>query len=71
MRVTVIPIVIGALGHQRIDKGTGGFGNKKTSRDYPNDNIIKIGPNAAKNLGDLLSFRFQGKTRWWEKLSNE
>ena len=31
--------------HQRIDKGTGGLGNKRTSGDHLNYNIIKIGQN--------------------------
>ena len=26
--------------HQRIDKGTGGLGNMKTSGDNPNDSIV-------------------------------
>ena len=49
-KVTVIPIVIGAL---RINKGAGGFGNKRTSRDHPNYSIIKISQNAEKSPGDL------------------
>ena len=39
--------------HQRIDCETGGLGNKRTSGDPPNDNIIKIGPNTEKSPGDL------------------
>ena len=39
--------------HEGINKGTGGFGNKRTSGDHPNDRIIKIGPNTVKNPGDL------------------
>ena len=30
------------ISHQRIDTGTGGLGNKRTSGDYPNYNIIEI-----------------------------
>ena len=45
MKLTVISIVIGALG---IDTGTGGFGNKMTSGDHPNYSIIKIGQNNGK-----------------------
>ena len=39
--------------HQRIIKGTGGFGNKRTSGDYPNYYIIEIGQNTEKGPGDL------------------
>ena len=42
----VIPIVIGAL-------GTGGLGNKRTSRDHPNYSITEIGKDTGKSLGDL------------------
>ena len=38
---------------QRIGKGTGRLGNKKTSEYYPDDNIIKIGQNTEKSPGDL------------------
>ena len=55
MKVKVIAIVIGALVTvtKRIDKGTRGLGNKRTSGDHPNDSIIKIGQNAEKSPGDL------------------
>ena len=39
--------------HQRIDEGTGGLGNKRTSEDHSNDSIIKIGSNTKKNRGDM------------------
>ena len=39
--------------HQRIDNGTGGLGNMRTSGDLPNDSIIKIGQNPENNPGDL------------------
>ena len=39
--------------HQRIDTGTGGLGNKRTSRDHPSYNIIEIIHNTEKDLGDL------------------
>ena len=39
--------------HQRLSTGIGGFGNKRTSGDYSNDNIIKISWNTAKSPGDL------------------
>ena len=35
--------------HQKIDKGTGRLGNKKTSGDHPNYNIIKIDQNTEKS----------------------
>ena len=39
--------------HQRIIKGTGGLGNKKTSGDHPNDDIIENGQNTEKSPHDL------------------
>ena len=39
--------------HQRIDKGAGRLGNKRTSEDYPDYSIIKIGQNTEKNPGDF------------------
>ena len=39
--------------HQRIYKGTGGLGNKRTSEDHPNYCIIEIGQNTEKSPGDL------------------
>ena len=40
--------------HQRINKGTGWLGNKRTRGDHPNYSIIKIGQNTEKCPGDLL-----------------
>ena len=40
-------------GHQRIGKGTGGLGNKRTSGDHPNYSFIKISQNTEKSPGDL------------------
>ena len=37
--------------HQRINKGTGGLGNKRSSGDHPNYCII--GQNTEKSPGDL------------------
>ena len=34
-------------------KGTGGFGNKRTNGDHPNEYIIEIGQNTEKSPGDL------------------
>ena len=55
MKVTVIPIfVIGMLNsHQRIDKGTGQLGNKRTSEDHPNNSVFKISQNTEKSPGNL------------------
>ena len=39
--------------HQRIDNGSGGLGNKRTSGGYLNDRIIKIGQNTEKSPGNL------------------
>ena len=55
MKVTVIPIVIGALGTvtKRIVKGIGGNENKKTSGDHAIDCTVKIGQTTEKIPGDL------------------
>ena len=61
--MTVIPILIGALG--TVTKGlvllfpsppvskTGGLGNKSISGDHPNYSIVEIGQNTEKSPGDL------------------
>ena len=38
---------------QRISKGTERVRNQSTSRDHPNDSIIKIGQNTEESPGDL------------------
>ena len=57
MKVTIVSIVIGALG--TITKGLlkkpRGLGSWRTGRDYPNDNIAKNGQNPETSLGDLRS----------------
>ena len=54
MKGTFILIVIGALSsHRRINKGTGGHGNKRAGTDLPNYCIIEIGQNTEKSPGDL------------------
>ena len=55
MKVTVIPIVIGALGAviKGLIKRAGGLGNKRTSGDHPNYCIIEIGQNTEKSPRDL------------------
>ena len=40
--------------HQRIIKGTGEFGNKRTNEDHPNYYIIEIGQNTEKSPGKLM-----------------
>ena len=59
MKVTIIPIVTGALGTvtKGLIRGTGGVGNNRTSGDHPNYCIIEIGQNTEKSPGDLLSLR--------------
>ena len=51
-KVIVIPIVMGALDtvNKELIRGTRGLGNKRTSEDYPNYSIIKIGQNTEKGL---------------------
>ena len=54
MKVTFIPIVIGALGTaRRIIKGSGGLRNKRMIRDYSNYCIIEIIQNTEKSPKDL------------------
>ena len=55
MKVTVIRIILGALGTVStwINTGTGRLGNKRTSGDYPNNSIDKLGKNTEKGPGDL------------------
>ena len=54
MRVTIMPIVIGAFGsHQKIIKETGVHENKRLSGDHPNGSIIDNGQNTEKSPGDL------------------
>ena len=38
---------------KKVNKGTGGLGNKRTSRDYPSYYIIENGQNTEKSPGDL------------------
>ena len=61
MKLTVISIVIGALGTVTNGSRTGGLGNNGTSIDHPNYNIIEIGQNTEKNPGDLKRLKLQGK----------
>ena len=70
IKVTVISIVIGALGTTP-KNAAGRVENWRTSRHHPNSIIVKIGQNTGKYPEDLrrLSLRLQWKTfnwRWWE-----
>ena len=52
MKVTVIPIVIGALG--TVTKGlVQGFGSGRMSGENPNYSIVEIDQNTEKSPGDL------------------
>ena len=48
MKVTIVPIVIGAFGTV-----TKGLLEAWTGRDYPNDSIIENDQNTEKSPGDL------------------
>ena len=39
--------------HQRIIKGTGGIGLRRTSGDHPNCSIVENSQNTEKSSGDL------------------
>ena len=39
--------------HQRINKGTGGYGYKKSNGDHPNYYIVEIGQNTEQSPGNL------------------
>ena len=54
MKVTIIPIVIGAFGI--VTKQTGGLGSWQMSGDHPNDSIIENGQNTEKSPEDLKRF---------------
>ena len=55
MKVTIIPIMIGAFGSvtKRIIKGTGGLRGWSMSGNHPNYNITENGQNTEKQPGDL------------------
>ena len=55
MKVTVMPIIIGALA-QRFGKGAGGIRNRKTSRDCPDYSIVNIDQNTEMNPGEEVTF---------------
>ena len=41
--------------NQKFGTETGGLGNKRTSGDDPNYNIVEIGQNTEKSPGDLVT----------------
>ena len=55
MKVTIVPIVIGALGTvtKGLLKGLEDLGSWRTGRDYPNYSIAVDGQNTATSPGDL------------------
>ena len=57
IRMTVIPIVIGALGifPQRTGKRPGRVINRRTNGNHLNYRLFKFGQNTEKSLGDLRS----------------
>ena len=58
MKMTAIPIVIGALMTvtKGLVKGTGELRNKRTSGDHPNYSIIEVCQNTEKSSGVLRRF---------------
>ena len=56
MKVTIIPIVIGALSTvtKGLVQGLEDLENKTTSRDHPNYCSIEISQNTEKSPGDLM-----------------
>ena len=55
MKVTIVPVVIGAFGTvtKRLLKGLDNLEVGGTSGDHPNDSIIGNGQNTEKSLLDL------------------
>ena len=55
MKVTIVQIVIGALGTvtKGLLKWTGGLGSWRTGRDYQNDSIAEDDHNTETSPGDL------------------
>ena len=51
MKVTIVPLVISALGTITKIKRPGRLGSWRTGRDYPNDSIAKNGQNPETSPG--------------------
>ena len=43
---------------QRLGKGAGGVGNRRTSGDHSDNSIVKIAQNSEKSPGDLMGLDF-------------
>ena len=58
MKVTLILIIIGALGMvlKNLVRGTGRIGSQRMNRDHPNYCIAKIAQNTEKSPEDLRIF---------------
>ena len=54
--MTMVPIIIGALGTipKWLGKGAGRVENQRTRRDHPNYSIVEIGQNTEDSPGDLM-----------------
>ena len=46
-------VVYNLHARHRCDQGPGGFGSRRTGRDYPNNSIAKNGHNPETSPGDL------------------
>ena len=74
MKVTIVPIVIGAFG--TVTEGLlKGFGSWQTCGDHPNVSFIEDGQNTEKSLGDLrrlavtqTSVKNRQRTLMWKTL---
>ena len=55
MKVTIVPVVIGAFGtiSKGLLKGLDDLESWRTGRDYPNDSIAEKGQNPETSPGDL------------------
>ena len=52
-KVTFLPNWCSWYSHRRIDKWTGGLGNKRTNEEHPNIYIVEINKNIEKSHGDF------------------
>ena len=72
MRVTVMPIVIGALGTvpKGLEKGTKRVGNRRTNRGHKDYNIVKSSQNTEKSPGDLRKPAVTQTLKKYDQLTN-
>ena len=70
MKVTVIPMVISLLCTvtKKIDKGTGGLGNKSMSGDHPNYSIVKISQNTKESPENSMGIAATQTPVMWKTL---